>query len=280
MKKVFSNSDEVIHIFAQQSQSEGTNSSRNVFFERDTKLYSYGYHYLLCEFIDNKTVMINDTGYSVTTSKHVHQVRYATSQYKQFFKTETDIDLVHSEVLRLKNRLAKANKPELYIKPILALWESLNEFLVWSKAKRYKSNAKYKEIKKITTALNDDSEGFKDKLNALAKKQAKAKAAKDKKNLKEALTKFENYEINSFRVGDKDFLRISADGTKVETSQRVSIKIENALSLYKMIDRGINIAGKQIEHYKVTSINGTLKIGCHNINIDSVHKVGKMLLNK
>jgi hypothetical protein len=55
------------------------------------------------------------------------------------------------------------------------------------------------------------------------------------------------------------------------------VKRENAKLLYKMIERGIDIQGKHIEHYTVTSINGTLKIGCHNINIDSMHKVGKLL---
>ena len=63
MKKVFRSSDEAIHIFAQQSQSEGR--YKNVFF-KDTKIYSYGYHYLLGEFIDKNTIEGND--YEFTTN--------------------------------------------------------------------------------------------------------------------------------------------------------------------------------------------------------------------
>ena len=63
MKKIFKNTDEVIHVFAQRSQNEGSNQSRSIFFYGD-KIYSYGHHYLLGEFIDLDTILINDKGYS------------------------------------------------------------------------------------------------------------------------------------------------------------------------------------------------------------------------
>lgn len=91
------------------------------------------------------------------------------------------------------------------------------------------------------------------------------------------MTKFNNYEINSFRVGDKDYLRMSLDGEKVETSQGIKIFVSEASKLYKMICNGVDIKGHRIGGYVVTSINGTLKIGCHNIDMDSVHNVGKQL---
>ena len=46
MKKVFSTSSEVMHLFANKNQDNATNQTRNAFFER-TSLYSYGYHYKL-----------------------------------------------------------------------------------------------------------------------------------------------------------------------------------------------------------------------------------------
>lgn len=278
MKKVYSSSSDVMHLFAQRTQDEARTSSNNVFFNNVNKIYSYGHHYLLCEFIDDNTVMINDTGYSVTTSKHISEITGATRQYRQFFKAETDLETVYNEVNHLKNKLARANKPELYINPIQRLWKTLNEFLVYSKTKKYKSHSQYKAIKAIVTALNGNSEEFKAKLLEASKKQAKAQKRKDAKKLKEKLTKFMSYESDYIYGLNEDFLRISEDGTKIETSQRISIKKENAIALYKMIDKGIDIAGKHIENYVVTSINGTLKIGCHNINIESVHSIGKQLL--
>ena len=280
MKKVFSSNADCIHTFAQRSQDEGRTSNHNVYFYGD-KIYSYGSHYLLGEFInDGEAIIINDIGYSNSTAKHIGILWGATSQYKQVSKRNTDIDAVHDTVISHKKSLANARKPELYITPILSLWESLNEFLQYSKAKKYKSNKKYKEIKAIVTALNDNPEDYKEKIKLASQKLAKAQKRKDAIRLKEKLSKFNSYEIDYFRenkLDNEDYLRISKDGDRVETSQRVSVKRENAKLLYKMIEKGIDIQGKRIEHYTVTSINGTLKIGCHNINIDSMHKVGKLL---
>ena len=96
MKTVYTNSQEVMHLFAQQIQTDIKNSSRNVFTGRSNYelnyadiIYSYGHHYELGRFIDENTILINDEGYSVTTSKHISELSYATSQYRQFFKTKT-----------------------------------------------------------------------------------------------------------------------------------------------------------------------------------------------
>tara|TARA_R110002020_G_scaffold99643_1_gene236204 strand:+ start:705 stop:1436 length:732 start_codon:yes stop_codon:yes gene_type:complete len=241
------------------------------------KIYSYGHHYLLGEFIDNNTIVINDDGYSVTTSGHISQIKYATRQYKQYLKSQTDLETVHHMVMYNKTKLANARKPELYITPILRTFEVLNEFLTYTKAKRYKSDSRYKAIKNVVQALNDNSEDFKAKLKEAELKRKKSEARKNRKLIKEKLSDFLSYEIRTFRVGSEDYLRLSQDGKKVETSQGISIQRDNAKTLYNLILRGVSVKGVQIEGYTVISINGTLKIGCHNINIDSVHKVGKQL---
>ena len=285
MKKVFSNSDDAIHLFAQQTQSEGRTSSNNIFF-KNQKIYSYGHHYLLGEFVNDKTIVINDIGYSVTTSKHISKLRYATRQYKQFFKTEIDLDRVYNSIQGLKDKLARARKPEGYINQMLYLWDSINEFAEWECKEKniFKkdyilySTDKYNEIKRIITALNSGSEEYKLKLAKVAKEQAKAQKIKDTKALKESLIKFNEYKINSFRIGNEDFLRLSKDLKSVETSQGVTVAREEALQLYKAIKLGIDIKGYRIGYYTVNSINGTLKIGCHSINIESMHLIGGKLI--
>lgn len=276
MKKVFPKSSDVIHLFAQRTQDEARSS--NVFFNNKNIIYSYGHHYELGKFLDDKTILINDIRYSVTTSKHISEIRYATSQYKQFFKTQTDLKTVHAEIISNKNSLANARKPEKYIQPIFNLFDTLNEFIKYTKDKETKKTSEYKEIKRIVKALNGSTEDYKAKIHELAIKQAKAEKRANARKLKKSLEKFNKYEIDSFRVGNEDFLRLSADGKHVETSQNISIKRENARMLYQLIKKGVDIAGRTIEHYTVTSINGTLKIGCHNINIDSVHAIGKQII--
>ena len=69
MKTVFTNS-EIVHAFNLQDQPTGRTSNGSMYFEYK-KIYSYGSHYLLGEFIDDNTIIINNEGYSVTTSKHI-----------------------------------------------------------------------------------------------------------------------------------------------------------------------------------------------------------------
>lgn len=275
MKTVFSNAHDVVHAYAQRQQSRGRSS--NIFFEND-KIYSYGYHYLLGEFIDDNTILINDKGYSNTTAKHISYLIGGTRQYKQFFTTRCDITLVHRQVLSLTDKLAKARKPENYINEILYLWDTLNEFIQYTKNKNTPKDVRYKEIKKIVKAIQDKPQEYKQTLAEAKKKQEQAKKRKEQKQIKETLSKFYNYEVNSFRIGDTDYLRLSQDGTNVETSQYVKVSVDEARTLYQLICKGVDIRGHRISNYIVNSINGTLKIGCHNINMESVHKVGKQLI--
>ena len=275
MKTVFSNAQDCVHAFAQRQQPQGR--SGNVFFYSD-KIYSYGYHYLLAEFIDDKTILINDSGYSSTTSKHISYVTSGTRQYKQFFTTKCEIGLVYSQVLSLQDRLANARKPENYINGILSLWDSLNEYVKHIKSKNIPKDTRYKAIKAIVKHLNIDSVQYQQKLADAKKKDEAAKKRKEAKQIKESLTKWYKYEINSFRVGDTDYLRLSQDGSTVETSQHVKVSTEEARTLYKAICNDVDIVGHRISNYIVNSINGRLKIGCHNIDMDSVHKVGKQLI--
>ena len=279
MKKVFKSASDVIHLFAQRSQQEARCS--NVFFEGN-QIYSYGSHYKLGHFLDSDTILINDSGYSVTTSKHIYKILVATRHYKQFRKTQTDLDLVYNSVRWNTNKLARANKPELYINPILSLWNSLNEYMEFDRKskKLFKKNYQnyfsdqYNQIKTIVNVLNNGSDDFKEKLRISSIKLDKAQKTKDAKELKIKLVKFYNYEIDSFSIGKEDYLRISKDGQNIETSQRVTVSIESAISLYKMILAKIDIIGIRIENFTVSAINGTLKIGCHNINMNSVHNIG------
>lgn len=275
MKTVFSNAQDCVHAFAQRQTPQGR--AGNVFFYGD-KIYSYGYHYLLAEFIDDKTILINDSGYSSSTSKHISYVSSGTRQYKQFFTSTSEIGLVYSQVLSLQDKLANARKPENYINGILSLWDSLNEYVKHIKSKNIPKDTRYKAIKAIVKHLNVDSVQYQQKLADAKKKDEAAKKRKEAKQIKEALTKFYNYEVNSFRIGDTDYLRLSQDGSTVETSQHVKVSTEEARTLYKAICNDVDIVGHRISNYIVNSINGRLKIGCHNIDMDSVHKVGKQLI--
>lgn len=275
MKTVFNNSD-LVHTFAQRSQEEGRTPSGGMFFRGD-KIYSYGYHYLLGKFIDDNTIIINNAGYSTSTGQHISMLISATRQYRQIFTKDTEISLVKYRILEASDKLKTARKPEIYISAIIRDFEVLTDHLKEFKKVNILKSKDYLEIKKIYSALKKDEDKYLEKLKVIAKKE-KAKADKE---YKERLDKFFNYKIDYIYSSDlhkEDFLRVSKDGTQVETTQQVRIDIDDARNLYRLIRAGKDVAGERIGNYRVNSLNGHLVVGCHRINVKNMHEIGDKIL--
>lgn len=275
MKKVFSSNYEAIHTFAQRTHPEGRNQSRSVFFEGN-KIYSYGYHYLLGEFLDANTILINNEGYSVSTSKHIGILMGATSHYKQYYKTRVNLDYIYSHVFNyLKPKLAKARKPQKYTSEIFSLWNSLNEYITERKETKTRKRKEYKQLLKFVDSLQDGN--TLESLREWAKKEKEKKQRKEKRTLKEKLNKFYKYEIDFFRIGGVDYLRRSENGQYIETSQGVKIDIEEARRYYSLLSSGANMRGERIANFITKSFNDMLTIGCHNISKEQINKISKLL---
>lgn len=281
MKTVFSSPTDVIHLFAQRIQEHSKCS--NVFFYGD-KIYSYSYHYLMGEFITNKNgdiaIMINNSGYSRTTAKHVSYLSAATRQYKQFYTMYCDSKQVLQQLESLLQKLGNAKKPQKYISEALNILVHFNEFLAWF-GKSYDSFSKenLKKIKKIEKLFN--SAPGKESAEQYAKKKAAEKKAAEKKDFLKSLQKFQNFEINYIShnsFSNEDFLRINTQIGNIETSQGVKVPIKEAQTLYKMIKSGKDIKGFKISNYTVISLNGTLQIGCHKINRKNMEQIGEQII--
>ena len=273
MRTVLRNTDEVIHVFAQQTQSEGRNQSGSIFFYNN-KIYSYGYHYLLGEFIDKETILINDKGYSVTTSQHIQALTSATRQYKRFNVTETNLDLVHAATLS-KIPKARTNKA-VYLNRILYLFERLNEYLIYTKTKAKVSKLKeYREIKKIAQRLETDKDQILLEVAEILKTKEKRQLEKNK----EAIKLWRSHEKHYLHGIKNSLLRLSKDFANVETSGGVKIEVKKAKVLYKLIEAGKDIKGFKLDYYTVIGIkDNILKIGCHNIPLNEVQSIGKQLI--
>lgn len=293
MKKVFTSSIEVCHVFAQRTQDEARTSSRNVFFENSNKIYSYGHHYLLAEFINDETIIINNSGYSRATEKHISQITQATRQYKQHFFKDICLQNVYNRIKEASQKLINARKKEVYSLEIINAFESFTSFL--NEFKQYvnysssyygynltsenelKHNEKFKEIQSIYLQIFENKETF---IEA-GKERIKKEKEKAKEKLKKDLEKFFTYEIDYINTRDlrEDFLRISQDKTQIETTQQIKIDINEAKALYKLIKDGKDIKGHRIGYYTVISLNGVLKVGCHNINRNNLTEIGEQIIN-
>lgn len=281
MKTVFSKPTDVIHLFAQQDQEHA--KCNNVFFY-GTKIYSYGYHYLMGEFITNKkgqiAIIINNSGYSVTTSKHVSYLLAATRQYNQFYTMYCDSRQVLQQLESLLKKLSNAKKPQKYISEALNILDHFNDFLAWF-GRSYDSFSKenLKKIKKIEKIFK--ASPGKESAEQYAKKKAAAQKASDKKDFLRLVKKFQNFEINYIShnsFSDEDFLRINKQSENIETSQGVKVSIKEAQILYKLIKAGKDIKGLKISNYTVISLNGVLHVGCHRINKKNMDEIGEQII--
>ncbi|WP_185212437.1 hypothetical protein [Elizabethkingia meningoseptica] len=276
MKTVFNSSSDVIHLFAQQTQNNAR--CNNVFFE-GKKIYSYGYHYLLGEFVTNKkgdtAVIINNEGYSQTTSKHISEITSGTSHYTQFTTSVTDEKKVLSKLEQLQIKLLNARKPELYISEANELFNKYKEYCDWNNIKINKQvNLAYSVF---NTGEIKEYIAKKEKSILREKKKAEKEALTKYYN---ALEKFFNHEINRIHVlnpKNEDYLRLSLNGEDIETTQGVSVSKVNAKKLYNLIKSGRDIKGYVIDNYTVIGLNGILTIGCHKINVQNMHEVGSKL---
>ena len=272
MKTVFTNS-EIVHTFNEQNQYEGKTSNNSMYFYNN-KLYSYGSHYLLCEFIDNYTVIINDKGYSNTTSKHIGLITGATRNRKQFFTTKIETETVFNNVTEWLSKIIKARKTrQYYINQINNTFNMYFDYLEYTKQKTAKKkNKQHRQILK----LYDNFINNLDNLEQQIKEQQKKEAIKNKKEIVKKVKDWKNLKINWFNnKTSNDFLRLKDN--KIETSQGVKIPILEAKRLLKLIDSKSILGARVDNRYTVTAFNSLLKIGCHNIPLKEINYIKNLI---
>jgi hypothetical protein len=273
MKTVYNSNSALIHAFAQQNQSEGRTPNGNLFFYNN-KLYSYGHHYLLAEFLTDSIVLVNDDGYSVSTAKHISITYSALRQYTILQKSTHNIDNVISSLKRLKDKLLKARKPEIYISQALEIIEAY-----FNSQKAFNTNdskAQLNELKDLSKVFKKDDAELKEAI----KQHKKELAIQKKEAFKDFETAFrQNKPFERFKnkaQSDFDLLRLSINGENIETSQNVVIPLRDAKVLYLGLKKGENIKGQKINHYLIRDIkDDVIKIGCHNIKLKEVERLFK-----
>ena len=112
------------------NQDNKTHGSVNSLFYEYDRIYSYGYHYILGHFMDKENLIINDTGYSNTTSKHINLLRWEAIErgIKIHDLTKIEINHVHSKMKYFEDKLSKARKPLIWINQIKTLYDTFRNF--------------------------------------------------------------------------------------------------------------------------------------------------------
>jgi len=238
------------------------------------KLYSYGSHYLLCEFIKEDTVMINDTGYSNTTSKHISLIIGATRDKKQYFKSKTDYKAVNLNIKNYLKKVVNARKTkEYYLSALDSNFKMYFDYLEFSKQKtKFKKYAEHRETLRLSSEFYNNF----DNLQQTIKENAKKQAAKDKKAMVKKIKEWKNGSINWFQNKTNfDYLRMLNEN--IETSQNVKISIKEAKRVLKLIESKKVIGQKIDDRFTVTAFNGFLKVGCHNIPLTEINYIKNLI---
>lgn len=300
MKTVFNSNWDVAHAFNLQNQAKGRNSNGSIFFEND-RIYSYGRHYIIAQFLTPEIIVINNRGYSVTTQKHINIVTSATSDKKQVFTSFGEVKQVYYKLKESRETYDKIRYKHRARNEALSLIKKFNNVVhllggyltelsftgnyIVSNENKYinEINEIYlffqsDEVKGLCQDTEQKERDANDKRQANKAKKEREKLEALKRLLPGKIAKFRIYEINTFTGSEFTYLRISKDGTKVETSQGVKIEINEALRYYNLILSGADLKGSKISQFTfIESTNKYIRIGCHKIPMSEILNVGKDL---
>jgi hypothetical protein len=303
MRTKFNNS-ELSHVWANQTQSHGTGS--NMFFEHST-IYSYGYHFKLAQFVNNKEgqrcVLINLKSYSNTTSKHQTLVFRAIPQNVPFFKVVSffnDIEasttahkenLTHyiNEAERLQGLTKRANKLKMgylsQLKNEIDLFDKYVLFFGLDNLEKFNPisgqgltiKERYELINCFIWAYENSNE-----LKAWKIKQEENKKKAEEKAIidaKEKIEAFRQFKISSIYANLGHYLlRYNKETSNVETSGGVKMSKDLFLSAYQRLINNELIKGQHVDKYTFNGIDGDIvSVGCHKIPMTEIKSIVAVL---
>lgn len=274
MKRVFSNTYECFHIFAQQSQYEGRASSVSF---HNNKAYSYSQ---CIGNIEGDNIFLINWNYSVTTGKHNSELRSATSHFNQIYikypdcpNDESNIRDFERQSQILIDKLTRAKKPEIYLNEFSVLQSEISKYLLAlpKLSKPFKNR-----LNKIVKAdLN------KDNLIEVAKKRIEAEERAKQKMLKSQIKDFRNFDREYIHNSELTYLR--ANGETIETSKGVKVEKSKILPLIEIYKRFLEtkneslknaLIGRHIDSYSINKVcDKFVSIGCHKITASEILSV-------
>lgn len=277
------------HLWAHEAQAHARNSTGNRSFE-GTDAYSYAT--VVARIVTNakgeRAFLITTRSYSVTTAKHMSEIRQALRGMANIF---------HVPVMNVN--------PSGHAENVAAYWAKIADLV--GKAKRARTNGhwhtehaqrtltelrgyvKFFGLKGKQYRVPEDLADIDKTLSDLADANTKAKAAAAKearerekqreKDAQEALAKWIAGEYVMLPRLEWSHLRYSADGQRVETSHGADVPADHAaaalrqlLPLVKAKKAYRPASPLRIGHYTLHSVDdaGNVRIGCHQFRRDEV----------
>ena len=288
MKKVFANHSEVAHVWAQQTQEEG--SAGSITFSGDT-IYSYGW-WEMAKFVTPDVVLMRDWNYSNSTSKHMGHVRNAIPSHVDVIYVDNPASIDESiaqlvndvknsynefDARRNKDRCFKENRDAFINLKKLCIAMDINmpdieHYAIVFEPSMVEQVEQYKERKAEIKRVREERKAELERKVDEYRKSPEVDALREKWRDGDSRRTFE-YGGNVYPLFNYPALRLK--NGEVETFFGARVPEREAKILYKMIAAGKDVKGYQIGYYTVISINGSLKIGCHDIPRKEVEQFAK-----
>lgn len=294
MKTSVSNK-EIVHLWGKQDYAKGSNC-----YFQDNKFYSYSTEIaaIRTNSKGQEAVFIDDTSYSVTTSKHQSSLKWAVrhltifnytsnnSRYNSYSRPSTvtaDYLYQHyieqaTELSIKSSRAKKADYKVNYIEQAKSYLQKANLVIDWFSADLERLDES--QFDDLLTKLTADAE--------IARKQAedirKAKLALDLEFYKESFEKWLAGESVSFPscYHDKGIFLRAIEGT-VETSRGAKFPVDSCETIFKIYKRAIDkdevySDSIKVGHYTVSHISKKgIIAGCHTIKPSEIERFARVL---
>ena len=287
-------SNMVAHIWASQSQPHARNAT-NTFWFRGSVIYSYGSHFPIARHV-NGHVLMTTRNYSNTTSCHKSTVVNAAYHLPIIYCVNP---LAESKIDHRKNLAAirtacldcleKASRARTYTQGHL---NKAEDYVIQHAAYRALFGIDLDEVLIISEEWKKDAQGrvaAQQKINEARKAETKKHEEQRQAQLKKDLEEWK-VDTSLWRTfyDLPAALRVSADGSLVETSHGAQVPVAHAQRVYAfaiLIKTGVQPPYQHNGHslhcgrFRIDSIDaeGTLKAGCHVITFDAMKELGDQL---
>lgn len=277
VKRVYK-TDEIAHLWANQSTDYARNPQGNLYFSGNS-IYSYGNHYELGRLVEcngRRVALINDSGYSVTTSKHISKARCAVIGLRLNVGYDGNMGNVKGALVRLGDSIT--DRLMAYTSELKPYHEHLGP---WREGRdRFNETCKNLGFADLCIPNAPDLEAIiEEHLRQRAQRNGELKdlaQERAKKQLQELLPKWragqKSIPYKLLRLIPYHVLRVQ--DSEVITSGGARVPLAHALRLLDLVERGQAKAGARIGHYKFDKFsNGIVTIGCHSIELSEALNV-------
>lgn len=271
---------DVCHVWSHQLQSDARYG--NIYFQGDT-IYSYGSHFPMARHVTVKgkhVVLFTTRRRGCTTSGHLNETRGAIPPDVPVFhvddvmKKPSKADLKnYSKRIAVQSLVCAVSRTqaEWNIGELQKLVDQSNAFCeTFGFKTRFTMPANLDEMK----ALSAEHAAKETKSNKAKDRQAKDRLAKEAAELADKLAQWlQGASVHPGRFDGYDYLRLTADGKEVETTQRAIVPLKHVNRVAKLILRKAT-AGQswhsngetiRVGEYQLDHIyeNGNVRVGCH-----------------